>query len=87
MQLSIGAAAGQTVELALMVDSDIDLTIADPTGTVVYGPQRVRRSYNTQLRCPAGGNYVIKLDNSFSLITTKQVLVQYRLLAQSQPPR
>ncbi|MHB1130797.1 MAG: hypothetical protein ACYC4L_00210 [Chloroflexota bacterium] len=83
VQLSIVASAGQTLELALMVDSDIDLTITDPTGTVVYGPQRVRRSYTSQLQSPAGGNFLLKLDNSFSIISTKQVLVQYRLL----PPR
>ncbi|MCL4464710.1 MAG: hypothetical protein M1401_15270 [Chloroflexi bacterium] len=80
VQLSIAALPGQTLDLAITVDSDVDLTIVDPGGTTVYGPQRIRRSYSTQLPSSAAGNFTVKLDNSFSIISTKQVLVQYRLL-------
>ena len=80
VQVSIPVSAGQLLDLAILLESDIDLTISDPSGTTVYGPTRVRRSYTALLSSPTNGNFVLKLDNSFSIISTKQVLVQYRLL-------
>ncbi len=72
--------AQQTLDLTVQVETDVDLTIYDPTGATAAGPLRVRRSYSLQLRSPAQGDWVLKLDNSFSWLTTKQVLVQYRQL-------
>ena len=80
VQVSIGAAAGQLLDLGVMVNSDIDLTITDPSGAVVYGPTRLRGAYAGKLVCPTSGNFVLRLDNSFSIISSKTVLVQYRLL-------
>ncbi len=76
----IPARAEQTLDLTVQVETDVDLTVYDPTGATLAGPLRVRRSHSLQLRSPAQGNWVLKLDNSFSWLTTKQVLVQYRLV-------
>lgn len=78
--LEIPAKANQTLELTVQVESDIDLAAYDPTGAILAGPLRVRGSHTLQLRSHADGNWGIRLDNSYSWITAKQVLVRYRTL-------
>lgn len=79
--LQIASEAGQTLEATVQVQSDIDLTVFAPDGSPVLGPTRVNGTYTLRQTSAASGNWALKLDNSFSWLTDKQVLVQYRLLS------
>ncbi|MHB9092114.1 MAG: hypothetical protein ACYC7H_11925, partial [Chloroflexota bacterium] len=69
----IPASPGQILELTVQVESDVDLTLFTPSGEPVVGPLRVQRAYSLRESSQAGGSWAVKLDNSFSWITTKQV--------------
>jgi hypothetical protein len=81
--LEIAAQPGETLELTVQLQNDVDLTLYAPDGAVVAGPLRVKGSYSLRQASASGGNWGVKLDNSFSWFTGKQVLVQYRLLPAS----
>ena len=70
---------GQTIEAKVSVDTDVDLVLLDPRGKTVFGPYRVRGSYSLQEMSRRSGEWVLKIDNSFSWLTSKQVTVQYRV--------
>ena len=72
--------AGQLLDLTVQVDSDIDLTVIDPSGALAAEPLRVRGSYSLQARASTTGSWILKLGNTFSWISTKQVHVLNRLL-------
>lgn len=78
--VEVPAELGQTLELTVTVDSDIDLTLFAPDGSIAQEPLRVRGSQTLRRFSEVSGTWGIKLDNSFSWITSKQVLLQYRLL-------
>jgi hypothetical protein len=80
--LEIEAGARQMLEITVRVESDIDISLFDPSGALVEGPLRVQRSHIMQHASPTGGKWALRIDNSFSWVTTKQVLVQYRLVPQ-----
>lgn len=81
--VEIPAASGHTLEATVRIDSDIDVTLFAPNGEPVEGPVRVREAATFRHQSDSGGNWVLKLDNSYSWISSKQVLLQYRVL----PPR
>jgi hypothetical protein len=80
--LEIETGARQMLEITIRVESDIGISLFDPSGALVEGPLRVRRSHIMQHASPTGGKWALRIDNSFSWVTTKQVLVQYRLVPQ-----
>ncbi|MDA8218211.1 MAG: hypothetical protein M0Z94_11405 [Dehalococcoidales bacterium] len=75
----IEAGPGNNIALSINVKNDIDLTVLDPAGEVAAGPVRVRQKQSLEVTSPVGGTWTLKLDNSYSLITAKQVMVQYQL--------
>jgi hypothetical protein len=78
--VQIAAEPGQTLELMVNLDRDVDLTVLDPSGATALGPTRVTRVHASQHTASGAGKWVVKLDNSFSLLSSKQVLLQYRVL-------
>jgi hypothetical protein len=77
--LRLSAEVGQTIEIVVTVDTDVDLALADPTGRVVVGPQRISGTYTIEQVSSASGDWVLTLDNSFSLFSNKRVTVEYRV--------
>ncbi len=66
-------------------NNDIDLIITDPQGkTLVSG--RVNQQYSTDINADVAGRYNFQFDNSFSVVSDKQVTFSYQTVSQSQNP-
>lgn len=64
-------------------NNDIDLTIIDPQGkTLASG--RVTQQYSTEIVAAVAGRYNFEFDNSFSIVSDKQVAFSYQNISQSQ---
>lgn len=66
-------------------NNDVDLIITDPQGkTLVSG--RVNQQYSTEINADVTGRYNFEFDNSFSVVSDKQVEFSYQTVSQSQNP-
>lgn len=79
--LEIPSPPAATLELTVQIDSDIDVTLFAPDGSVAAGPMRVKGAQTLREASASGGNWGVKIDNPYSWFTAKQVLLQYRLLS------
>ena len=71
------------VSVAGGTNNDVDLTITDPQGkTLVSG--RVNQQYSTEINADVTGRYNFEFDNSFSVVSDKQVEFSYQTVSQSQ---
>ena len=58
---------------------DVNFWVTDPSGATVYNAGRVTASTDFSFTAAQGGTYTLHLDNSFSIITGKQVTVSYNV--------
>ncbi len=66
-------------------NNDVDLVVTDPQGkTLVSG--RVNQQYNTEIVADVVGGYNFVFDNTFSVVSDKQVTFSYQTVSQSQNP-
>jgi hypothetical protein len=76
-----GVRAGQTLEgyfVAHGGNDDVGFQIQSPSGGYLVRIGRVSGRDDFHYRAPADGPYVLVFDNSFSIITSKTVTVEYR---------
>ena len=80
MTLTMDGAPG-TLEGYFLVNggnSDISFSLEAPSGEDLYGPAMVQVRRTIDFSLPSTGVYVLKWDNSFSLLTPKQVTLYWR---------
>lgn len=56
---------------------DIDFWVTDPSGNHIISERRITRGDDFSFRASDNGAYTIHFDNSFSLLSTKQVRLSY----------
>jgi hypothetical protein len=72
--------------LILGANNDIGVRLRDPSGGYLINQSRVANRYAFDVPLPDAGPYTLYLDNSFSLITTKDVTMYARVLGGSIGP-
>ena len=78
--LTVPLSRGQMLDGALSVDRDVAFSIVGPAGTAVLDLGRVGGPRTFTLVAADAGNYVLRFDNRYSLLTPKTVALSYRTL-------
>ena len=77
------AGVGYLIEFRFDSDSDINVSLYDPHGLEVGRWHRLDSHAGVQHIAEKNGVYVLRFDNSFSVVTSKRVSVTMRVV----PPR
>lgn len=77
--VQVTVAQGALLEGSFTVDRDINFAVLAPGGAAAYDPGRVKGTHLFSVVAPAEGAYTLRFDNRFSIITRKQVDLQYRV--------
>lgn len=72
--------------LILGANNDVGVRLRAPSGGYLINQSRVASRYAFDVSLPDAGPYTLYLDNSFSLITTKDVTMYTRVLGASTGP-
>ena len=71
--------AGTIIEYSYAADSDFNFSIVDPRNNVLISRPRTL-SDQGQVKADSLGRYTLVFDNGFSIITSKNVTLQYRVV-------
>lgn len=82
--VQVTLARGALLEGSFTVDRDVNFAVLAPGGTAAYNPGRVSGKHSFAVVAAVAGAYTISFDNRFSLLTAKQIDLQYRVL--TEPP-
>jgi hypothetical protein len=63
--------------------NDVNFYISDPTGGQIYNAGRVSGGTSFSFTANSSGAYILHFDNSFSLLSSKQVTVSYDVSSSS----
>jgi len=81
MIFTINLSGGMNVKGSISVTGDsgddIDFWISDPTGNKISGLGRVSQGTQFEFTANQDGAYSLHFDNSFSLLSTKNVIITY----------
>ena len=83
--IRIPAEEGQTLDVTVTVDAEdeespgIEMVLMDARDRRVLGPERVSGTYSFQQVSRRSGEWVLRLENSVSRNSSKQVMVRYRV--------
>jgi serine/threonine protein kinase len=88
LDVPLPASAGQGIDLSVAVSQgrsfdprnlDIRITLLDPNGRTIVSPGRERQYHPSLIVAPATGTYTLRLDNSYSQLTGKNVTATWCL--------
>lgn len=60
-------------------NDDINFAIEDPQGNIVLSINKATGRYDFSYTAPSAGFYTMHFDNTFSLFTSKQIYIHYRV--------
>ena len=79
-EISIEMSKGDVLEYAFQSSSDIDFAVHSPTGGRLGGWSRVISLSTRQFQADVHGTHALVFSNTFSLVTSKSVALEYRVL-------
>ena len=82
-RVTLGMTAGSKLEFNFRSDLDINVRLLDPTGDSLGSWDRVDRLNGISTTAETEGVYILVFDNSFSILTSKAVDLNYRVVPSS----
>ena len=77
--VSLGANAGDKMEFSFDADLDINVRLVSPMGAELVRWDRVEHLNNRGFTATVTGVHSLRFDNSFSILTAKNVNLRYRV--------
>jgi hypothetical protein len=77
--LNNGDSVSGSISVTGGTGNDVNFYITNPTGAQIYSAGRVSGGTSFSFTADSSGAYILHFDNSFSLISSKQVTVSYNV--------